>query len=128
MDNEMSGTRIIKHLARKYLENNIDREVSLREIRNFILKTTHKEYSHGMYSSAMRDLIEETDGKVLNPKRGIYQYASNTKKVQINNVLDECIRQLEELAYVNYLKINKDDIDNIKCIPKIIEDIKSIKL
>lgn len=123
-----SKTKNIKILALDYLKSKVDQEVSLREIRNYVLKTTRTQFSSGVFSSAMRDLMEESEGRVLNTDRGIYKYTSVIKKAEINKVLSDCVKSLRSVAYVNYLDVTDEDLEYIKMIPNIIEKIEDIKM
>ena len=76
----------------------------------------------------MRDLMEESEGRVLNTDRGIYKYTSVIKKAEINKVLSDCVKSLRSVAYVNYLDVTDEDLEYIKMIPNIIEKIEDIKM
>lgn len=128
MLSEVSGTRIIKNLAFEFLRDNIDKDVPLRVIREFIYGQTRSDFSHGMYSSAMRDLVDESNGRILNTDRGMYRYVSNVKKREINDILDRCIKELEDAGYVNYLMVDEKDLEYINYIPKIADKIERLKL
>ncbi|MEX6332646.1 hypothetical protein [Staphylococcus haemolyticus] len=128
MYNELSGTRTIKNLASRFLEDNVDIDVPLRVIREYIYGQTGSDFSHGMYSSAMRDLIEESNGRILNTDRGMYRYVSDVKKREINDILDRCIKELKDAGYVNYLMVDNKDLEYINKIPKIVDEIEKLKL
>lgn len=128
MLNDGSGTSVIKKLAFSFLKENIDKEVPLRLIRSYINNRTGKEFSHGMYSSAMRDLVEESEGRILNTERGYYKYVSSVKKGEINDILGRCIKDLENAGYVNFLSVNQTDLDYIKEIPNLVKNIEKLKL
>lgn len=128
MINDSSGTKIIKDMAYDFLEARTDRNVPLRMIRAYIQKQTGEPYSHGMYSSAMRDLIEESNGRIVNTERGFYKFISSIKKREINEILDSCIDSLNSAGIINYLKVDQQDIEYIKKIPQLIEEIEKLKL
>lgn len=128
MFNEVSGTKIIKNLAFDFLKDNVDKDVPLRVIREFVYGQTGNDFSHGMYSSAMRDLVDESNGRILNTDRGMYKYVSSVKKREINDILDRCIKELEDAGYVNYLMVDEKDLDYINYIPKIVDRIENLKL
>jgi len=122
-----SSTQIIKNMARNILKKNKGKEIYLKDIRRIIAREFNQPFSPGVYSSAMRDLIDEEDGRIINVDRGIYMYVDSVKKHEINKVLEECIQSLKASAYVDYLNTDEQEFQYIKQIPKIVESIENMK-
>lgn len=122
-----SNTQIIKKFAKSILKDRKGEPVYLREIRRIIMAELGGEFSAGVYSSAMRDLIEEEKGRVVNVDRGVYMYVKSPKKHEINEILDKCVISLKDAAYVNLLEVEEDDIRYIKHINEMIESVENLK-
>lgn len=118
---------IIKKLALDYLKGKSDESVSLREIKRYVSFQTGREYSAGSYSGAIRDLVEEMGGKIVNTDRGYYMYVGSVKANEINSAIDGLIKDLNKVAYVNLLKTSKEDIEVIKGIPDIQNKLEELK-
>lgn len=118
---------IIKELALRVLKDNIDVPISLKDLREYISDQTQTRFSSGSYSGAMRDLVEENNGRVVNNDRGKYMYVSNAKQYAINAVLDETIVKLESLAIDNILLLSERDFETIRDIPELVERIERLK-
>lgn len=127
-DIKQSNTQKVKNLARHILEINKGKEVYLKDIRSRIEEELGRSFSPGMYSSAMRDLLEEEDGLIANPDRGIYMYLDNVKKFQINSVLDGAIEDLKSTAVVDMLSIGPEEIRYINKIPDMIKKLERMKI
>lgn len=125
---KQSNTQKVKNLARHILEVNKGQEVYLKDIRAKIEEELNQSFSAGMYSSAMRDLLEEEDGLIANPDRGIYMYLDNMKKYQINSILDGAIEDLKTTAVVDMLSIGPEEIRYINKIPDMIKKIERMKI
>lgn len=123
-----SSTQVIKNMAKQILKTNKGGEVYLKDIRRLISRELNQEFSPGMYSSAMRDLMEEEKGKIVNVDRGIYMYVESVKKTEINGALDNCIDSLKSAAYIDYLNVKEEELEYIKQIPILIEKIEKMKL
>lgn len=123
-----SKTHYLKRKIKEYLQARSDEPVRLIDIRESFINEYHENFSHGMFSSAMRDLMDEEDGKIVNIDRGIYMYVKSLKKLQINRTLDETISKLKELAYVNYLELDEIEIAYIKEIPNLVQQIENLKI
>lgn len=122
-----SSTQIIKHMAKEILRSKKGEEVYLKDIRRLIQRELGREFSAGMYSSAMRDLMEEEDGRIINVDRGVYMFVKSKKKHEINGVLDDCIESLKGTAIVDLLTVEEEDIKYIKHIKDMIERIEELK-
>ncbi|MDN5664351.1 MAG: hypothetical protein L0G74_11300 [Staphylococcus equorum] len=122
-----SDTQIIKNMARKILMDKKGESIYLRDIRRLITRELHREFTAGVYSSAMRDLIDEENGKIINVDRGLYMYVSCVKKHEINQVLDDCIISLKGTAYVDLLSVEEEDVKYIHEIKRMVEVIENLK-
>ncbi|WP_214704566.1 MULTISPECIES: hypothetical protein [unclassified Exiguobacterium] len=119
---------IIKKLTERYLQTRPDEPVSLREIKEYVFRKTGEHFSPGSFSGAIRDLVEESNGKIANIDRGFYMYVGDVKVREINEAIDKLIERLDEIAFVNILKASNQDIKAIREIPNIQQGLKSLKL
>lgn len=126
-DRYESSTQKIKNMAKEILKKKKGEPVYLKDIRNSITLQLGREFSSGVYSSAMRDLIEEEKDRIVNVDRGVYMYVSSIKKYEINNVLDNCIKSLKGTAYVDLLNVEDEDIKYIGYINNMIDVIENLK-
>jgi len=121
---------IIKDIASKILKENKDEKVPLRLIKDIVEQITGEEYSSGAYSGAMRDLVEDSEGKIVNIERGHYIYLADAKSYEINRAIDSLIKDLNKIGIVNVLTADDEDIEAIRKIPKIqskLEELRIIK-
>lgn len=118
----------IKEVALAVLKSYKDRKVPLRFIKDEVEKATEEVYSNGSFSGAMRDLVEESDGRIVNIERGYYIYMGNAKTYEINTAIDKLINDLNDIAVVNLLKAEDEDIEAIRKIPYIQSQLKQLKL
>lgn len=131
MDGNLSGEAaapFIKDWAMKILKEHKDQPVPLKFIKEEIMIKSGIEFSPGSYSGAMRDLIEENRGRIVNQSRGQYMYVSDAKRHAINSVLEDTISKLNDLAYDNILTLTHEDLDAIGKIPRLIDHIKALKI
>ena len=119
---------IIKKIALDYLKRKTDESVSLRDIKNHVAMRTGHNFSQGSYSGAIRDLVDEMGGRIVNTDRGYYMYVGNVKANEINSAIDGLIKELNQLAYVNILKTSREDIEIIKEIPRMQDKLRDMKL
>jgi len=122
-----SKTHFVKRQIYKYLSMNSDSPVRLADIREYIINNYKVEFSPGVFSSAIRDLIDE-EGRIINIDRGVYMFVKSTKKLEINTILDDAIDGLREAAFVNYLEVDDLDVRYIKEIPNLIEKLQEMKI
>lgn len=125
---ESAAAPIIKKIALDILRSLEGQDVPLRQIRDAVFELTQKRFTHGSFSGAMRDLIEENDGRVINTERGFYRYESNVKKREINNAIENLILSLDRIATANILKISNEDIEIIRKIPEIQARLSDLKI
>ncbi|QXJ48309.1 hypothetical protein [Bacillus altitudinis] len=125
---DSAAAPIIKEIALHLLKEAEGKDVALRDIKNFVIEATGKIFSSGSYSGAMRDLIEESRGRVINSDRGLYRYESNIKKREINDAIENLIRSLDDIATDNILKISDEDLDMIRNIPRIQHMLNELKI
>lgn len=123
-----AASPVIKKIAWDVLRANKDQRVSLRHIREMVEIKTGERFSSGSFSGAMRDLIEESGGKIVNVERGYYSFVGHAKTYEINSAIDKLILELEEAAYVNLLKAEDEDIEAIRAIPYIQQRLEELKL
>lgn len=121
-----SPSKIIRDLAYLILNQNESVPVSLKSIRSLIYEITGRHFSPGIYSGAMRDLTDESNGRIVNVDRGYYLYETNIKKGQIIRTINQCKKDLDNLAVDNILKLSKKDIQSIQMIPRIIQELDNI--
>lgn len=125
---DSAAAPIIKEIALYILSRQEGTPVALREIREEVFERTDMEFTPGSFSGAMRDLIEESGGRVTNVERGYYLYDSNVKRKSINAAIDQLIRNLDEIATDNILKLSNQDLDTIREIPRLQETLRRLKL
>lgn len=123
-----AASPIIKRIAYNLLRANKGQKISLRIIRHFVEEESGESFSSGSFSGAMRDLIEESKGRIVNVERGFYSYVVHAKSYEINAAIDRLIEDLTEVAYVNLLEAEDEDIDAIKKIPDIQRKLSQLKI
>ncbi|MEE1130314.1 MAG: hypothetical protein UHX00_01660 [Caryophanon sp.] len=125
-DMEGAASPIIKKIVYAYLKNHSGQPISLKELKGLVENETKKEFSNGSFSGAMRDLIEESDGRIVNVERGYYVYLKDYKVYQILSAIDEFLEELDAIAIDNILELTDQDIQTIKLIPTIKNEIEII--
>lgn len=127
----MSGepaSPIIKKYALEYMRRRADQAISLKEIKLYVFEKTGENFSGGSYSGAIRDLVDEMNGRIVNIDRGVYVYLGNIKAYEINRAIDDLIEKLNEIAYVNILTTSDQDLNVIRKIPNIQERVQRLKV
>lgn len=125
-DLERAAAPIIKKIVFNYLKERADQPIPLKTLRAVVIKTTGKEYSNGSFSGAMRDLIEDSDGRILNVERGYYVYLKNFKRLQILSAIEEFSEELDDIATDNILELTNEDIKVIRKIPEIKQILQTL--
>lgn len=123
-----AASPIIKRIAYDVLRANKGQKISLRLIRHYVEQESGETFSSGSFSGAMRDLIEESKGRIVNVERGFYSYVVHAKSYEINAAIDRLIQDLTEVAYVNLLEAEDEDINAIKKIPDIQRKLYQLKI
>lgn len=118
----------IKKYALEYMRKRPDHPISLKEIKMYVFEKTGENFSGGSYSGAIRDLVDEMDGRIVNVDRGVYIYLGNIKAYEINRAIDDLVEKLNEIAYVNILTTSDQDLDVIRKIPHIQERVQRLKV
>ena len=126
LEERESPSKIIREIAFLILEQNESIPVSLKSIRNLIYEITGRNFSPGTYSGAMRDLTDESNGRIVNVDRGYYLYETNIKRGQIIRTINKCKKELDNLAVDNILRLSNEDIQSIQLIPHIIQELDNI--
>lgn len=127
MSNEkFTAAPIIKDIVMNVLRTNPGKAYSLKELREIVYHETGREFSGGSYSGAMRDLLEESGGRIQNVERGIYVYPTNFKIMQLFIALRNFEDELEEIATDNILRLTEEDIQVIRKIPHLKNDIRKM--
>jgi len=117
---------VIKDIVMSVLRDHPDQTFSLKELREIVYHATGVEFSNGSYSGAMRDLLEESGGRIQNIERGIYVYPTDFKTMQLIMALKSFEEDLEEIATDNILKLTEVDIEAIRKIPYLKDGIRRI--
>lgn len=123
-----AASPIIKDIASNFLKTSPEEKIPLRMIKDVVEQVTGERFSSGAFSGAMRDLIEESHGKIINIERGYYIYMANAKTYEINKAIDDLISDLNEIAVVNVLTADDEDIKAIRKIPDIQARLKELKI
>lgn len=123
-----AASPIIKKIAMDFLQSNPEQKMPLRVIKDVVEQLAGESYSPGAFSGAMRDLIEESKGKIVNIERGYYIYMANAKTYEINKAIDDLINHLNEIAVVNVLTADDEDIQAIRKIPNIQSKLNELKI
>lgn len=124
---EYAAAPIIKEVVYNFLQRHADKPVALKDLRNVVYENTGKNFSSGSFSGAMRDLIEEKNGRIINIERGYYIYLKNFKHVQLSMAIDEFMRSLDLIATDNILELTDEDIKTIRKIPEVKNQLERIK-
>ena len=119
---------LIKKVAFQLISEAEGEPVTLRRIKRSLEQDHNMQPTSGALSGAMRDLVKERNGHVINEKRGEYRYVGDVRSHQINRVLSKAIEELDKLAYVNILTASEMDLDVIRSIPEIQAQIEQLKL
>lgn len=119
---------LIKKVAFQLITEAEGEAVLLRKIKRSLEEDHSMQFTSGALSGAMRDLVKEKNGHVLNEKRGEYRYVGDVRSHQINRVLSKAIEELDQLAYVNILTASEMDLDVIRSIPEIQAQLEQLKL
>lgn len=123
-----AASPVIKKFVYDLLSSNPDRPIQLKQIKAYVEEETEKVYTHGSFSGAMRDLIEETNGRIVNVERGYYVYLQNFKKIQLLTAFDDFFEKLDMIATDNILELTDEDISTIRQIPLIKQRLNKIKM
>lgn len=127
MSNEkFTAAPIIKDIVMSVLRDHPGQAYSLKELREIVYHETGREFSSGSYSGAMRDLLEESGGRIQNVERGIYVYPTDFKIMQLFMALRTFEEELEEIATDNILRLTEEDIQVIRTIPYLKRDIRKM--
>lgn len=119
---------LIKKVAYHLIKEAEGEAVTLRRIKRVLAEDHAMQPTSGALSGAMRDLVKDKNGHVLNEKRGEYRYVGDVRSHQINRVLSKAIEELDQLAYVNILTASEMDLDVIRSIPEIQAQLEQLKL
>lgn len=127
-EEEMVAAPIIKDLVYYALKINPNNPIPLKILKEYVKESSGEEFSNGSFSGAMRDLVEETNGRILNISRGVYVYVEDLKKYQINYAIEKLIEELDEIATDNILELTEKDITSIRKIPSLKEQLNQLLL
>ena len=108
---------IIRRHTLQLLEERAPENVSLRDIRAYVEEAAGEKFTLAMFSGALRDLVIEQEGRVTNPERGFYRYNANAKREQISQILNKARRELDKVAFGNYLMLSAEEKETLKLIP-----------
>lgn len=117
-----SNAEEVRYYAEQLLADG--KEHSVQEIKDFVQyhSENSKDFTTGIYSGALRSLVQNSNGKYAIVKRGMYQLIDTRETVQeksflenriINIVEDFCI-QLEGACTLNIMNIEKRDLEVAK--------------
>ena len=125
---ELVAAPVIKDLVYYVLKNNPGELISLKTLKKYVRDISGEEFSNGSFSGAMRDLIEENNGRILNVTRGFYVYLEDLKKQQINFAIKQLIIELDNIATDNILDLTEKDMRSIMEIPDLKRHLNAILL
>ena len=130
-----SNAEELRYFAELLLEDG--QEHSVQEIKDFV--KCHSEHSEdftiGMYSGALRSLVQNSNGKYAIVKRGKYQLINAREVVKeesdlknkIINILDSFCGQLQEACTVNIMNVGKTDLEVAKKTAELIEILRELE-
>lgn len=127
-EEEMVAAPIIKDTVYYVLKSNPNNPIPLKVLKEYVKESSGEEFSNGSFSGAMRDLIEETNGRILNISRGVYVYVEDLKKYQINYAIEKLIEDLDNIATDNILELTERDIASIREIPSLKQQLSQLFL
>jgi len=132
---------VIKKLASALLNKN--GKFTVPEFKKFIEGSGYT-FTKGQIAGALTTLIE--DPQYISPSRGVYalnQPQHQTKSIpttqnspspkitvtiRINNVLEQALADLRQIANVNLLEVDETYLDEIKQLKNVIQKIEELKL
>ena len=119
---------IIKEIVYDILKANPNESMPLRFLKDVVQEKSGREFSNGSFSGAMRDLVEEFNGRIINASRGFYVYIEDLKKYQINHAINKLMDELNAIATDNILELTEKDINSIREIPRLKEGLRRLFL
>lgn len=130
-----SNAEELRYFAEQLLEDG--QEHSVQEIKDFV--RCHSEHSEdftvGMYSGALRSLVQNSNGKYAIVKRGKYQLINGRDMVKeesalknrIIDMLDNFCGQLQEACIVNIMNVGKTDLQVAKKTAELIDVLREME-
>lgn len=127
-----SNAEELRYYAEQLLEDG--QEHSVQEIKDYV--KCHSEHSEdftiGMYSGALRSLVQNSNGKYAIVKRGKYQLINvremvkeeSALKNKIIDMLDDFCGQLQEACTVNIMNVGKTDLEVAKKTAELVDVLK----
>lgn len=127
-----SNAEELRYYAEQLLEDG--QEHSVQEIKDYV--KCHSEHSEdftiGMYSGALRSLVQNSNGKYAIVKRGKYQLINvremvkeeSALKNRIIDMLDDFCGQLQEACTVNIMNVGKTDLEVAKKTAELVDVLK----
>ncbi|MFB5763226.1 hypothetical protein [Paenibacillus medicaginis] len=119
---------IIKELAMNLLQKKGRFEIP--ELKEYAEKSGYT-FTQGQFAGALRSMLDNT--AVVSTERGVYELNSTTDiisqdlKNQINQVLDQTLHSLRQLANVNLLEVDDSFMKEIRTLREVINAIESLK-
>ena len=127
-----SNAEELRYYAEQLLEDG--QEHSVQEIKEYV--KCHSEHSEdftiGMYSGALRSLVQNSNGKYAIVKRGKYQLINAREMVKeesalknkIMDMLDDFCGRLQEACTVNIMNVDKTDLEVARRTAELIDVLK----
>lgn len=120
------ATDQVKEIALELLKRNTGKTVTMEDIKEEVGQVTMIRYSSPTFSVAMRDLVDE-NSRVIHPDVGVYYYIEdNVKRKEVNSVILDAIKKLDELAVGNILQLSSSDIETIHQIPELKDKLRDL--
>ncbi|MDE6953546.1 MAG: hypothetical protein K2P09_07005 [Erysipelotrichales bacterium] len=108
-----------------------DGEIHNRDkIREYVIEHFHDRniLTEGMFTGALRSLVESSQGAYIIPQRGKYQKKiHNNIESQTKQLIDETIAKLNIICTQNVLELNENDIQSIHKNRKLLEMLNEFK-
>lgn len=122
------ATDQVKEIALELLKRNTGKTVTMEDIKGEVGQVTKIRYSSPTFSVSMRDLVDE-NSRVIHPAVGVYYYVEdNVKRKEVNSVILDAIKKLDELAVGNILQLSSSDIETIHQLPELKDKLKDLLL
>lgn len=112
-------------------------EHSVQEIKDFLeVHSIHsRDFTNGIIAGALRSLVQNSNGKYVIVKRGVYQLVNESDVVKGNSILKNRVSkmlgefsgQLEDACTVNILNIDRRDLEVAKKTSELIRILREFE-
>lgn len=134
MSNFRSNAEEIRFYAKELLQDGAmhTREEIMQYVKDH--SSNARNFTEGMYTGAIRDLIVNSNGDYINPIRGRYQRAPQSSresagqkmKNDLINVLTEACEGMKRACTINIIGVSQEELSIAEKADEIIKNLKII--